>query len=78
MPRLYRCAGEEPTLEEVFADPIVHAVMRRDRVTRETLCSVVQTARQRLGLVPSGVVLLPCAQPPASRCPDDARRMRCG
>jgi hypothetical protein len=77
MPGLYSCAGQEPRLDEVFADPIVQALMQRDGVSRETLCRVVQTARLTLGLVPEGVVPLPCA-PPEMRCSDRVLRMRCG
>ena len=76
MPTLYRSAGQEPSLDEVLADPIIHAVMRRDGVSRETLCRVVKGARRNLGLVP-----LPAAAAIAyagTRCPDHARWMRCG
>jgi hypothetical protein len=76
MPRLYSSAGQEPRLDEVFADPIVQALMDRDNVSRETLCRVVQTARLKLGLVPEGVVPLPCA--PVELRPDRVLRMRCG
>ena len=52
MPRRYDKAGDEPSLDEVFADPVVQAVMRRDRVSREALCRVIQAARLTLGLPP--------------------------
>ena len=79
MPTLYRSAGQEPSLDEVFADPIIHAVMRRDGVSRETLCHVVKGARISLGLVPDGVVPLPAAIVRAeTRCPERALWMRCG
>jgi hypothetical protein len=78
MSRFYRSAGEEPELDEIFADPIIHAVMRRDGVSREALCRVIQTARLALGLVPEGVVPLPCAPLAKTPNPDRVLRMRCG
>lgn len=42
--RRYACAGAEPPLAEVMADPIVHAVMRRDGVTLEELREVTRRA----------------------------------
>jgi len=38
----------EPRLSEVLNDPVVHAVMARDGVTREDLCSIIRNARQSL------------------------------
>ena len=46
--RAYEKPGQEPCLEDVLADPIVHAVMRRDRVTVHELQSVIGTAKARL------------------------------
>jgi hypothetical protein len=40
--------GAEPPLGEVLADPIVHAVMRRDGVSRAALDSVIAGAQRRL------------------------------
>lgn len=40
--------GTEPPLREVLADPIVHAVMRRDGVSRAALDSVIAGAQRRL------------------------------
>ena len=41
-------AGEEPDLAEVLADPVVHAVMRRDGVTQCELRAVIAGARTKL------------------------------
>jgi hypothetical protein len=38
----------EPPLRDVLEDPVVHAVMRRDGVTRELLEAVIEQARCRL------------------------------
>jgi hypothetical protein len=40
-------AGEEPSLAEVLADPLVHLVMRRDGVSRSQLETVIARARAR-------------------------------
>jgi hypothetical protein len=40
--------GAEPSLHEVLADPLVHAVMRCDGVSRAALESVIDSAQQRL------------------------------
>jgi len=40
--------GTEPPLCEVLADPLVHAVMRRDGVSRAALDSVIARAQRRL------------------------------
>jgi hypothetical protein len=40
----------EPSLRDVLADPLVHAIMRRDGVSRGALDSVIAHARQRLHL----------------------------
>jgi hypothetical protein len=37
--------GAEPKLHEVFADPIVHAVMRRDGVSPTQLRAIVARAQ---------------------------------
>jgi len=29
----WRCAGEEPRLDDLLADPLVHLVMRRDGIS---------------------------------------------
>ena len=39
--------GFEPPLCEVLADPLVHAVMRRDGVSRPALESVIAHAQRR-------------------------------
>lgn len=45
-------AGIEPRLEEVLADPVVHLVMRRDRVSERELRAVIERARARLSNAP--------------------------
>ena len=40
--RRYIDAGAEPSLLEMIADPIVHAVMRRDGVTRDDLIALLR------------------------------------
>ena len=41
-------AGVEPSLREMFADPLVHMVMARDGVTPEILAGAVAEGRARL------------------------------
>ena len=41
-------AGEEPSLEEIYTDPLVNLVMRRDGVTLAHLKDVVGQARASL------------------------------
>jgi hypothetical protein len=48
--RLFDNAGEEPALFDLLADPVTHAVMRRDGVTLADLCTIIKTARHRLQL----------------------------
>lgn len=38
----------EPTVEEALADPVVQAVMARDRVSRDDVLRVVHAAQARL------------------------------
>lgn len=49
--RPYECAGIEPDLQELLADPVLHAVMHRDGISEETIRAVVRAAQIRLGLV---------------------------
>lgn len=42
--------GTEPRLEDMISDPIVHLVMRRDRISVEDVRAVVDAARRRLRL----------------------------
>lgn len=44
---LYSC-NEEPPVEELLADPVCHALMRYDGVSRETLTSMVDDWRTML------------------------------
>ena len=50
----WACAGKEPSLEEVFADPVIHAVMERDGVSQAALRAAVGRAQTQLrrGLCP--------------------------
>jgi hypothetical protein len=41
-------AGEEPALRELLADPLLHLVMRRDRVSFAELHAVIADARAKL------------------------------
>ena len=47
-------AGPEPKLGDVLADPIVHLVMRRDRLTPEDVWAAVHVARDRLRATETG------------------------
>ncbi len=38
-------AGQEPSLAEILADPLVHLVMRRDGVSRAELEAVIAAAQ---------------------------------
>jgi hypothetical protein len=46
--RTCRFLHEEPPLAELIDDPIVRAVMARDRVTRAELVRVIEAAQRRL------------------------------
>jgi hypothetical protein len=54
--RRWLAPGEEPALSDVLADPVLHAVMRRDGVTMPALCNHIAQARARLGYGPAGSV----------------------
>ncbi len=41
-------AGLEPNLSDLLADPIVHLVIRRDRLTPEDVRAAVRVAQVRL------------------------------
>jgi hypothetical protein len=43
----YRQAGAEPSLQEILVDPIVHLVMRSDRIAMADLIRALE-ARDRL------------------------------
>jgi len=49
--RPYESAGIEPDFRELLADPVLHAVMRRDGINEDTIRAVVRAAQIRLGLV---------------------------
>lgn len=44
----YRSAGEEPKLQEVMQDPIVHLVMARDKVSERQIRELIENARYAL------------------------------
>jgi hypothetical protein len=49
---------DEPALDEMLDDPVVRAVMARDRLRREDVLACVERARERLRVVyrkPSGI-----------------------
>ena len=54
-------ADKEPALADLLADPILHLVMRRDRVSMTELCNHIATARARLGLARFGEGPCRCA-----------------
>ncbi|OAN51329.1 hypothetical protein A6A04_16260 [Paramagnetospirillum marisnigri] len=41
-------AGDEPALADLLADPILHALMRRDRLTEGDLRTAIERARAAL------------------------------
>ena len=43
-------AGQEPSIAEVLAEPIVRAVMRRDAISEAALIVVIDRAREQLEL----------------------------
>lgn len=45
-------SDEEPRLSEMLDDPVMHAVMARDRVTREELLAHIAALRERLAAAP--------------------------
>ena len=45
-----RCGACEPRIEDLLEDSVLHALLRRDRVTRDDLMAVISGARRRLGL----------------------------
>jgi len=47
-PRSWTEAGEEPSLAEILADPIVHLVMARDRLSRADLDRAVAYGQRLL------------------------------
>jgi hypothetical protein len=44
----YREAGVEPSVEDLMSDPIVHLILRRDRITPADTWAAVTDARRRL------------------------------
>ena len=47
---IYIEAGQEPSIAEVLAEPIVRAVMRRDAISETALIRVIDRAREQLEL----------------------------
>jgi hypothetical protein len=52
--RQWLATGQEPALVDLLADPVVHAVMRRDGVSMTELCNHIASARRRLGFARFG------------------------
>jgi hypothetical protein len=50
-PRKLR-SDEEPRLSEILDDPVMLAVMARDRITREDLLAHIEAAKARLVRTP--------------------------
>ena len=46
--RRWSKAGEEPDIAEILADPVVHAVVRRDSVSMAQLRGVIARAQAAL------------------------------
>ena len=44
----YREAGVEPSVEDLMSDPIVHLILRRDRITPADTWAAVTDARRSL------------------------------
>lgn len=49
--RRVRLDDPEPAIADLLDDPVTHAVMRRDGVTRQTILRTIEAAQLRLGLV---------------------------
>ena len=59
----WRHAGTEPAIDDMLADPIVHAVMRRDGIGEGEVRAALARARRGAALI----VTLPATQ--TGRCP---------
>jgi hypothetical protein len=46
--RRYQRGGTEPSLEEVLCDPMVHLLMKRDRVDEDDLLHLIAVVRRGL------------------------------
>lgn len=46
--KLWQEPGIEPSLEDMFADPLVHLVMQRDGIGRADVEEAIDRARARL------------------------------
>jgi hypothetical protein len=66
----YDSAGIEPDLVDLLADPVIHAIMRRDGVTLGELCAVIRTGRRRLGTLPDPMPI-PGRGRRLWRCPEE-------
>lgn len=68
MQRRWHRADVEPSLEEAMSDPMVHLVMRRDRLTPAEVWVVVDAARRRLGQEPAPSTPVPLAAGTGGSC----------
>ena len=48
--KAWKCRDAEPRLDELLDDPVLHAILRKDRVSRDELMTMIAGARRRLGL----------------------------
>ena len=60
-PRPARRPDGEATLGELLDDPVTHAVMRRDGVSRQSLLQILDGARSRLGIAAGRLPARCCA-----------------
>ena len=47
----YRNVGGEPTVEELMADPIMHLILKRDRIAAADTWEAVEVTRRRLAVL---------------------------
>jgi hypothetical protein len=48
--RRYQRGGTEPSLDEVLCDPMVHLLMKRDRVDEDDLLHLIAVVRRGLAI----------------------------
>jgi|688.fasta_scaffold771537_1 hypothetical protein len=46
------CSAGEPMLDELLADPVLHAILRRDGLSLGDLEAAIAVARARLACIP--------------------------
>jgi hypothetical protein len=55
-----RCWREEPRLDDLLSDPMLDAMLARDRISRDELRRLVEEARLTLARVPREWAVPPC------------------